>query len=141
MHLRPEHLVGSTKGDDAHVLLALEVRPERAQSVVSQDLDLGVVLHQALTDARLVDRAVRLRLGHHLAILLFEAAVSGGRTHSSLKSERGVGDLPTVVHATDDVVLRATRIGEEHLAELGGAIRLNDSAHFDAWLLHRHEEI
>jgi hypothetical protein len=80
-------------------------------------------------------------IGHHQLVLLLEPAVAGGGAHATLERERGVGDLPAVVHAADDVVLRATGVGEEHLAELGRAVGLHDAAHLDARLAHRDEQV
>ena len=56
-------------------------------------------------------------------------------------AERRVGDLPAVVDAADDVVLRAAGVVEEHLAELGRAVGLGDAADLDAGLAHRHEQV
>ena len=74
-------------------------------------------------------------------VLLLEAAVAGGGRHAPLERQRRVGDLPAVVHAADDVVLRAAGVVEEDLAELGGAVGLRDAAHLDAGLAHRHEQV
>ena len=65
----------------------------------------------------------------------------GRGRRAALEAERGHGDLPPVVHAADDVLLRAAGVVEEHLVELGRAVGLHDRAHLDAGLLHRHEEV
>ena len=75
------------------------------------------------------------------AVLLGEAAVAGGRRLATLECERRVGDLPAVVDAADDGVLRAAGVVEEHLAELGGAVGLHDATHLDAGLTHRHQHV
>ncbi len=78
---------------------------------------------------------------HHLAELLLEAPVAGGRRLPALEAERRVGDLPAVVDAADDVVLGAAGVVEEHLAELGRAVGLGDAADLDAGLAHRHQQV
>ena len=60
---------------------------------------------------------------------------------AALERKGGVGDLPAVVHAAHDVVLRSLGVGEEDLTELGGAIGLGDATHLDTRLLHRHEDV
>ena len=82
-----------------------------------------------------------MAVGDHQLVLLLEAAIAGGRAHATLERQRRVGDLPAVVDAPDDVVLGAAGVGEEHLAELGGAVRLDDAAHLDAGLTHGHEQV
>ena len=73
--------------------------------------------------------------------LLLEASVARGRRRSTLESERRHRDLPAVVEPADDVVLRASRVREEHLVELGRAVGLHDRPDLDAVLLHRHEQV
>ena len=59
----------------------------------------------------------------------------------ALEPERRHGDLPPVVDAADDVVLRAAHVGEEDLVELRRAVDLLDGPHLDARLLHRDEQV
>ena len=73
--------------------------------------------------------------------LLLEAAVAGGGRRAPLEAEGGHGDVPPVVDPTDDVLLRAAGVGEEHLAELGRAVDLLDRPHLDAGLLHRAQQV
>ena len=53
-------------------------------------------------------RPSRARLGQDLVELLLEPAVPGRRRRAALEPERRHGDLPSVVHAADDVVLRGS---------------------------------
>ena len=141
--LGPEHLVGGAERGDAEVLLA------RAASAVSVRRPLIRMIwifgsrHRARR-WRIVGssmRAVVAGLVDDDVELLLEAAVAGGGRRAPLEAERGLGDLPAVVHAADDVVLRAAGVGEEHLVELGRAVGLDDRPHLDAGLLHRHEQV
>ncbi len=81
------------------------------------------------------------RLGQDAVELLLEPAVPGRRRRPALEPERRHGDLPSVVHAADDVVLGTAHVGEEDLVELGGAVDLLDRSHLDTRLLHRHEQV
>ena len=141
MHLRPEHLVGGAEGDGAHVLRTAQRRRQVAQAVDAENLDLREVLHQPLANQRIVDRAVGARGFDEQAVLLLEPAVSGGGRLAAFEGEGRVGHLPAVVDPTHHVVGRASGIGEEHLAELGGPVRLGDAAHLDTVLAHRNEQI
>ena len=88
-----------------------------------------------------LSRPLRRASAEDLVELLLEATVPGGRRGAALEAERRHGDLPAVVHATDDVVLGAANIGEEDLVELGRAVDLLNRPHLDPGLLHRDEEV
>ena len=141
MHLAPIHLVASTKCKYAHVFLVFEGCAERTQTVVTQDLNLGVVLHQALTNGVVIDRSIFFCCNRHQTKLFFKSAITSGRTHAALKCECAVGYLPTIVDSANHVVLRATRVGEKHFAKLCSAIWLHDAAHLNAWLTHWHQQV
>ena len=141
VHFAPEHLVRCTERHDTEVLLVGKVRSERAQTVVLENLDLRVVLHQALPHEMITDRAIVGGRLDHQPILLFESAITGGGTHPALECQRRVGNLPSVVDSAHHVVLRATCIGEEHFAELRRAVGLRNAAHLHSGLTHRYQQI
>ena len=105
----------------------------------SKNVNLRVELHEALANHWIIDRPIALCGCDDDVVFLFEAAIASGGTCAAFKSKSAVCNLPTVVDATDDIVLRATRVGEENLAELCGAVGLHDSSYFNTWLVHRHE--
>src|SRR4029079_833957 len=72
VHLAPEHLVGRAERDDTRVLRAGQRRRQGAEAVDPQDLDLGVVPHQALPDVGILERAVGRGLLDEQAVLLVE---------------------------------------------------------------------
>ena len=102
---------------------------------------LGVVLHQTLTNAGIVNRAVLLSRDQHQSVLFFKSAVAGGRAHSSLECKRAVCNLPAVVYSTNNVVLRATCIGEKHFAEFSRAIWLHNAANLNTLLSHWYQQV
>ena len=141
VHLAPEHLVRRPERADSGILGAGQRRRQRSQPVDPQQLDLGVVPAQPIADDRIGECAVGRGLLDQQLVLLLETAVTGRRRLAALERQRRVGDLPTVVDASDHVVLRAARIGEEHLAELRSAVGLGDAANLDTGLAHGHEEV
>jgi hypothetical protein len=70
-----------------------------------------------LAGQRIAGAATPARLVQDFVEFLLKTPVSGGRRCAALETERRHGDLPPVVHAADDVVLRATHVGEEDLVE------------------------
>ena len=94
-----------------------------------------------MTNHWVIDDAATLRCSHHQLVFLFETAISGCCTHAALEGKCAVGNLPTVVYATNNIVFRTTSIGKEHFTELCGAVGLNNAAYFNTRLLHGHQQI
>ena len=64
-----------------------------------------------------------------------------GTQTGTLEHQRGVGDGPTVVHATDGVVVTDAHVGEEHLVEHRAARHLLERADVDAGLVDVAHEV
>ena len=141
MVLAPEHLVAGAEGGDARIALLAERGREAPPPVDLHDLHGRVGLHETLAHPRILDDADLPGALDDLLQLLLEAPVAGRGRAPPLEPERRVGHLPAVVHAADDVLLRAARAVEEHLVELGGAVGLDDRPHLHSGLAHRHEQV
>ncbi len=137
--LGPEHLVAGTERCGG--VRAVEHVGQRAEAVDLHDLDLRPGPCQPLADQGVAVAPAAPRLAQDLVELLLEAPVAGGRRRAALEPERRHGNLPPVVHATDDVVLGAAHVGEEDLVELGRPVHLFDRPHLHPGLLHRDEEV
>ena len=94
-----------------------------------------------MTNHWVIDDAATLCSGHHQLVFLFKTAISGCRTHATLEGKCAVGNLPTVIDTTNNIVFRTTSIGKEHFTELCGAVGLNNAAYFNTRLLHGHQQI
>ena len=110
MHLGPEHLVRRSERNRAHVnypgtAAFVQRRSEVPQAVETQDFDLAVVLHQTLTDVRIVDCTVGDGLLFEDPKLLSETPEPSGGRLAAFEAERRVRNLPAVVDTADNGVL------------------------------------
>src|SRR5581483_11598741 len=96
------------------------------------DLDLGMAPRELLAHDRVAGPAAFLRDRDDAVELGAELEREGRGSFAALVAEQRHRDGPTAVDLTDDVVLRAARVGEEHFVELRVARDHPDRANLDA---------
>ena len=94
-----------------------------------------------MANACIVDCSIFLRSNQHQSVLFFKSAIASCSAHATFECKCAVCNLPAVVHSTYNVVFRTTRVGEKHFTKLGCAVGLNNAAHFNALLTHRHQQV
>ena len=97
-------------------------------------------LSEILTHERVVSGSTLDGHSRDSVKLVTEPERVGGGAMAPLEAEQHVGDPPAVVDVADDVVLRCLGVGEEHLVEVVPVVDVDDRAHFDAGLVHRHQQ-